>query len=566
MKYWVFQSNQVTGPYDPSDITQIPGYSGETLVCPEGRRGTNMGDWQRAGMLPELSASLLKASQLAATLKSGGGFGALPPEPTLKDLAALGSLQEKVSLLDSTVSHLQESLRLKEDELLSLHKELEDKSLQAGQLAVKLGDLEDRLSAVATLKENLDKALASEREVASTVHEQAQALEEMKVQLQTLKEEQRQAEAKLDKGPIERFPVSQPSENEPPAVNLQPEAAAPSGIMPLMTPPPPAALPSTAEAPPLELPPMPAQAPPAILPVATEPAKKGRGKLVLIVIVLAMVAAAGALKMGVLGGGKKRSSAPVGDQTPLPPPSMPVEATKAPSPEEILEEQKKLAIEAVKAWPTADGATIGARLESASASQGGLSPWMADQIKDGLMQVNFYTPKTATTSAETYEFEVSLTDNKVLPHNQTAADILKNPAVAKTRKKRPSTAKIKAKDSGSPGDEPMLRDLLSLSEEPAAAQPTPTPAAKPIARKAKRPAPIEKRDVEKELTDLLGEDTPSKKIPTAKQKSLDELLALDSPKGEAEPQAEASAHPDKSKPKKAGEAADAKLLDDLLEP
>ena len=92
MKYWMFQSNQVTGPYDPEDLPTVSGYSAETLVCPEGRKGTNMGDWQRASMVPELSVSLLKVSQLAAVFKGSGSImGGLPPEPTLKDLAALGA-------------------------------------------------------------------------------------------------------------------------------------------------------------------------------------------------------------------------------------------------------------------------------------------------------------------------------------------------------------------------------------------------------------------------------------------------------------------------------------------
>src|SRR5438105_2345660 len=104
MKYWLFQNNQVKGPYEPDDLSQVPGFSAESLVCSEGRKGINMGDWQRASLVPELSVSLLKASQLAVAGKSGGSFYAsLPPEPTLKDLAALGSLQEKFSFMENTV-------------------------------------------------------------------------------------------------------------------------------------------------------------------------------------------------------------------------------------------------------------------------------------------------------------------------------------------------------------------------------------------------------------------------------------------------------------------------------
>ena len=193
MKYWVFQNNQVSGPYDPEDLPQTSGYCAETLVCPEGRKGTNMGDWQRASNVAELAVSILKASQLALAVK-GGGYPSLPPEPTLKDLAALGSLQEKMSLLDNTVAHLQESLRLKDDEMLSLHKELEEKSRHAQELAVKLGGLEERLASVAALREGLDKAVSAEHDVESTVKRQAQMITELKDQFETLNKEQQKAE------------------------------------------------------------------------------------------------------------------------------------------------------------------------------------------------------------------------------------------------------------------------------------------------------------------------------------------------------------------------------------
>ena len=63
MKYWIFQSNQVLGPYSPEDLSRLPSFSADSLVCSEGRKGTSMGDWQRAGMMPDLSVVLAKAAQ-----------------------------------------------------------------------------------------------------------------------------------------------------------------------------------------------------------------------------------------------------------------------------------------------------------------------------------------------------------------------------------------------------------------------------------------------------------------------------------------------------------------------
>src|SRR5688500_8149591 len=117
MKYWLFQNNQVVGPHTTQELPNLPGFSAESLVCPEGRKGTQMGDWQRAGVVAELSEALLTLARVPA---GAGGGSMLPPEPTLRDLAALGSLQEKVSLLESSISHLQEELKTRDTEIAAL--------------------------------------------------------------------------------------------------------------------------------------------------------------------------------------------------------------------------------------------------------------------------------------------------------------------------------------------------------------------------------------------------------------------------------------------------------------
>jgi hypothetical protein len=134
MKYWIFQSNQVLGPYGPDDLCGLATFSAESLVCPEGRRGTSMGDWQRAGMLPDLSGALVKATQSSGVKTPVLTLAGLPAEPTLKDLAVLGSLQEKTAMLEDAVLQLQESLRVKDAELAALHQELADKDKQAFEL------------------------------------------------------------------------------------------------------------------------------------------------------------------------------------------------------------------------------------------------------------------------------------------------------------------------------------------------------------------------------------------------------------------------------------------------
>ena len=191
MKYWIFQNNQVGGPYEPEDLTQLPSFSAESLVCPEGKKGTNMGDWQRAGMLPELSHSLVKSTQLMGAGRSSGpvNYSSLPPEPTLKDLAALGSLQEKFTLLESTVAQLQDEMRLKDRELTGLNTEVDDKNRLLDDLTAKLGSIEARLTVFNGLRDNLDQAVAAEKSVESTVEVQRQSLETMNLEISRLKTE-----------------------------------------------------------------------------------------------------------------------------------------------------------------------------------------------------------------------------------------------------------------------------------------------------------------------------------------------------------------------------------------
>lgn len=724
-KYWVFQNNQVNGPHDPDDLSQLSGFSAESLVCPEGRKGTNMGDWQRASMVPELSVSLLKASQLAVAMKGaatgGSMFGGLPPEPTLKDLAALGSLQEKVSLLDSTVGQLQENLRLKEQELLSVHRELEEKSRHAQELAVKLGGVEERLSAVGTLREGLDKAMSAEQELEQTIHRQASTIDELTRQLEALRQDKVQLESasaeKAGKADLEAlrseleelksrpapapapapaaaspfdapkpasfeppkpsvFDAPKPGLFEPPAGGLAAPPDAPlsapslapapasslpdlSGASPapaplgLSEPPAPAAQPfgglSLAEPPATFTPSTPSssgfpdagaplspfggggfEAPtaaslqPAPMPfnagapepalasaapssmtgdLAAPPKKSGAGKLVLVLFMLAAVGGGAAFKLGLLGG----KPAPVSE--PLPPPM--AEAPKVPSPEEQAETLKQQAVELVRTWP-AGASTLGAMLETPSVQAGGLSPWQADRVKDGLYQVNFYSPKSSGGTGQTYEFEADLALRRVTARNEAAVAALnggKKTSVASKRKPR-----IKPKPSD---DAPMLQDLLSVEsaergpERQAQPEPSPKPSApsepgmaglldgpelsvKPSAQStARRPgarkkaaAPEESQVPQESLDDLLKGAREPRRRGGKEEETLDQILLpgiprrgqdLDEPVAEAArraagadegPAEESAPAPRKAAPKKrpAGQPADADLLDDLLKP
>ena len=234
MKYWIFQNNQVLGPYEPDDMSKIGAFSPESLVCPEGRRGTSMGDWQRAGMVPDLSIALVRATSnqpgRVATLSIAG----LPPEPTLKDLAALGSLQEKVAMLEDVVVQLQEGLRAKDAELTAVHQELAGKSKESSEIKAEATDLhresdalkrqisglEERLASVRLLSETLDKAVEEERKVEQDVAKQGETLAGLAAEVESLR---KTLDEKLTAPP----PLPEPPAPAPVALSAVPAADIP---------------------------------------------------------------------------------------------------------------------------------------------------------------------------------------------------------------------------------------------------------------------------------------------------------------------------------------------------
>ncbi|MBI5246295.1 MAG: hypothetical protein HY923_03885 [Elusimicrobia bacterium] len=269
MKYWIFQNNQVLGPYEPDEMGKISVFSPESLVCPEGRRGTSMGDWQRAGMVPDLSVALVRASSAGgrtATLSIAG----LPPEPTLKDLAQLGSIQEKVAMLEEVVLQLQEGLRAKDAELSSVHQQLAGKSLEASEIRMEaenrqreadtlrrqIAGLEERLGSLRDISETLGKAVAEEKKVEQDVEKQGQTLFDLTREVEALRRRLEGAESRPAPTAAPAPEAFKPPEASPFAPpSMPPAAAAPApfgdvaapGVPPgALTPPP---LPVSAPAP-----------------------------------------------------------------------------------------------------------------------------------------------------------------------------------------------------------------------------------------------------------------------------------------------------------------------------
>lgn len=492
MKYWIFQNNQVLGPYEPDEMGKISVFSPESLVCPEGRRGTSMGDWQRAGMVPDLSVALVRAASSAGGKTAVLSIAGLPPEPTLKDMAQLGSIQEKVALLEEVVLQLQEGLRAKDAELSSMHQELAGKSLEsseikgeaaarqreADELKRQIAGLEDRLSSVRLLSETLDKAVEEEKRVEHDVEKQGQTLTDLARDVEELRRQLEESKTR----PAEitaAVPTESPKANQAPPAPFgdiaPPPAPAAAAVMPVPIPSPAAPV----EFPTINAEPLPSfdtskpgaaatqdetpsfdpmafadasagalapdltPAPSAEgAPFAAPPPPAPKRKKALMIGAAAGLAALGGL--AVIGGfvpGLRMTKTPeaVLEPAPLPPPEPTPLPVAAP-------DSRLLAVEFAKAWPLPGDRTLERALEDLAPSAGNLSPWMADPLAANRVQVNYFARSSAPGAPTiAYEFEVDLDGKTLVGRNAAAKSILTGKAAAPPAPPKPKRVKVKAK-------------------------------------------------------------------------------------------------------------------------
>lgn len=448
MKYWIFQNNQVLGPYEPDELGKMAVFSPESLVCPEGRRGTSMGDWQRAGMIPDLSAALIRTGADDGGKTAVLSIASLPSEPALKDAAQLGGIQEKIASLEKVVLQLQEGLRAKDAELLSLHQELAGKNREAGEikedaasrqretdeLKRQIAGLEDRLASVRVLSETIDKAVEEEKRVEQDVEKQGRTLTDLARDVEELRRRLEEANSR----PIEAAPAATPLPVPPaPLAPLEPpDTAAPkvetSSFDPLTLGDLSAGVlaPDTMTAPSIEAAPSAEAAPPA--------PKKSKNAL-LIGAALGLAALGGLAVMGGFVPGLRKPEAPVAVLEPAP--LSPPEPTPPPPPD-----ARQLAVEFAKAWPLSGDRTLERALENLAPSSGNLSPWMADPVAGNRVQVNYFA-RSPSPGAPTiaYEFEVDLDGKTLVGRNAAAKSVLTGKAAAPPAPPKPKPVKVKPK-------------------------------------------------------------------------------------------------------------------------
>ena len=150
---------------------------------------------------------------------------------------------------------------------------------------------------------------------------------------------------------------------------------------------------------------------------------------------------------------------------------------EAPAPEPAPDE-RQAAIDFAKDWSLKDGKTLGQALETLSPSSGNLSPWMAEPLSSGRVQVNYFARGSAPGSPTVaYEFEADLTARTLSGRNAAAKAVMTGKAAPPPTPKKARPVKVKAKPAAAPAPKPEedLNSLLGGGEAAPSSAPSPEP-------------------------------------------------------------------------------------------
>ncbi len=192
-RYWIFQNSQVIGPFSVEDLLSRPDFSDDALVCPEGRQGTDAGDWQRASLMPSIVQAMSKPkspvpqaaqSQAVPSVESGGD--AL----LVKELSLLGAVHEKLGALGQSVSQMQESVKDVRRELDGFRSKFDGDNRQSEDWNRRIKNLEDLSASFGGLKDNIEKISSDSRAQGALLEEstrsQKRLIEELNQKLEAL--------------------------------------------------------------------------------------------------------------------------------------------------------------------------------------------------------------------------------------------------------------------------------------------------------------------------------------------------------------------------------------------
>lgn len=194
MRYWVYLSEKVSGPYEPKELKGLPVFHSSVLVCPEGLGGEGPSDWRSAGEIEELSAP--ETGKKPDLLKLY--------EESLESLQQMSRDLEQARRIKAEPG-MAEKIKKLQDELYESHKILEGMKINNMELERKLSAEESRFEA-----QNLERRREREdfekekKELQEKAQAQTQEMEivrrreaELKAMISKLEKELKSQEAAL---------------------------------------------------------------------------------------------------------------------------------------------------------------------------------------------------------------------------------------------------------------------------------------------------------------------------------------------------------------------------------
>lgn len=167
MKYWLFENENISGPFSPEQLRDMPSFGPGTLAHPDERFDPAAERWTAAGDIPQL-ALVLAAKERAI---HEGRF--IAPEPTVRDLPVLGAILEQSEKFEETLLSLRAQLGVAEDGLDEGRADGRAREAKTDALRGELAALEGRF------QEFSARAEALQRSAAELAKERAAILEGM---------------------------------------------------------------------------------------------------------------------------------------------------------------------------------------------------------------------------------------------------------------------------------------------------------------------------------------------------------------------------------------------------
>ncbi|MBI5242721.1 MAG: hypothetical protein HY922_03425 [Elusimicrobia bacterium] len=201
MRYWIYCGDRLIGPCELDKIREIEGFDANTLVCPEEQPGAYPRQWQwrRAAQVSELSLHLLLAPSEGGTPPEAWG-AMLPPEPTLDDVAAISSLQEKIRLLSHSIHLLRDQMSEQGGQIAELKSGLSEKEKALKDALLTLCDAENERTRIIELRNDLatmEKTIRAVQLKLSEAEERTRSLEALRQETAEAKAETAALEARL---------------------------------------------------------------------------------------------------------------------------------------------------------------------------------------------------------------------------------------------------------------------------------------------------------------------------------------------------------------------------------